>query len=404
MVVHASGRKDVVAIAGGGIGGLAAGVALTQAGFECKIYESGSSLRNEGSAIGVWANGWAALDELGVGEGLRARYLPLQRIELCRGETGQTLRSFSLNECDPSGKFCEFRGVHRSSLIEALASKLPPGSISFSSSVDKVLKNNQENGVTISVSRDGKALNEMCSILVAADGARSQVAAGLGLNPPGYSGYIAYRGVAKIGLGQIPPLPLDTIRQLWGQGVRAGLYPLTQNEVYWFVTVNVAEESILSREGSEEWLRLALKAVENWDPSWGMQDLISSSPLETISRSRIADRWSLFGPWGEGCVTLCGDAMHPMSPNLGQGGCVAMEGAVSLARELLSSQNNDIEMSLRTYEKERARRCIPLTIRAGLMGILLQIDNSLICKVRDIFISSPLFSPSHFLDHVKYEH
>ena len=398
--MKATAQRDV-AIAGGGIGGLAAAVALNKAGFQCKVYESCSNLRNEGSAIGVWANGWRALDELGVGEELRSQYLPLSRIELCRGETGNVLRSFNLSDCDPSGKYCEFRGVHRSSLIEALASKLPPGSIEFSASVDGVVSNTQ-NGLVINVARGERREQEECSILVAADGARSKLAREVGLDPPNYAGYFGYRGVAKLGPGQKPPLPLNTIRQLWGQGVRAGLYPLTAEEVYWFVTVNVPEESYetADRSSSKDWARSASEAVQSFDPSWQLQEMIAASPLETLSRARITDRWSLIGPWGKGLVTTLGDSMHTMTPNLGQGGCVALEGAVSLAQVLSSS--TEIERSLRLYEKERGRRCIPLTIRAGMMGTLLQMDNPLICRVRDLFISSPIFSPSHFLDHVKY--
>lgn len=70
-------------IAGGGIGGLAAALALEKKGFPTKVYES-RELRTEGGAIGVWGNGWRALDELGVGDELRSKYLPLSRIELWR--------------------------------------------------------------------------------------------------------------------------------------------------------------------------------------------------------------------------------------------------------------------------------------------------------------------------------
>ena len=396
-------------VAGGGIGGLAAAVALHQKGMRCKVYESTPDLRSEGSGIGIWSNGWKALDELGVGDELRSRYLPLSRIELCRGESGKVLRSFTLSDCDPTGEFVEFRGVHRSALVDALASKLPPGSIEFSTSVNQILScGGESKGVVFSVSRGekGEEVNEECSILIGADGVRSRVAAGgLGLAPPNYSGYIAIRGVARLGRGQKLPLPPNTIRQLWGQGIRSGFYPLTENELYWFVTINTREEAIEAGGGPEDFARLAASAVAGWHPSWGMQEIISSTPLETISRGRTGDRWCL-GPWGKGCVTLLGDSMHPMTPNLGQGGCVALEGAVNLARELSSStigSTSQIEQALRRYEKERGGRCLPLTIRAGLMGTLLQIDNPLVCLTRDTFISSPAFSPSHFLDHVKYE-
>lgn len=158
-----------------------------------------------------------------------------------------------------------------------------------------------------------------------------------------------------------------------------------------------------------DWVDSAAKAVSGWHQSWGLQELIGSTPIETISRTRVGDRWSL-GPWGKDCITLLGDGLHPMTPNLGQGGCVALEGAVSLAYELskvsttgsASQIQAGLSGALMRYERERATRCLPLTIRAGLMGTLLQLDNQLVCSARDLFIASPIFSPSHFLDHVKY--
>lgn len=62
-----------------------------------------------------------------------------------------------------------------------------------------------------------------------------------------------------------------------------------------------------------------------------------------------------------------------------------------------------VTATLRRYEQQRAMRCVPLTIRAGVMGMLLQLDLAPVCLARDLFISSPLFSPSHFLDHCNWD-
>lgn len=170
--------------------------------------------------------------------------------------------------------------------------------------------------------------------------------------------------------------------------------------------------------------------------SWGIEDAIRSTPLDALSRSRVADRWTVGGVgrgsvtlvgedmgWGQAatgggecqyqpgcpciggssccwlllcfadtaiachrpleppshlglCVMLCvGDAAHPTTPNLGQGGCLALEDAVVLARALggvLSSdsittqaQREAVERALRGYEAERSRRCLQLTVRVG---------------------------------------
>lgn len=125
-----------------------------------------------------------------------------------------------------------------------------------------------------------------------------------------------------------------------------------------------------------------------------------------VSRSLISDRWTLT-TWGKGCLTLAGDAAHPMTPNLGQGGCTALEDAVLLAAEVsaaLKAQGvGGIEAALRRYEQRRNSRCLPLTVKSNLMGVGLQSDLLPICLARDLFISSPLFSPAHFLDSCKYD-
>ncbi|GFH13999.1 FAD_binding_3 domain-containing protein, partial [Haematococcus lacustris] len=97
-------------------------------------------------------------------------------------------------------------------------------------------------------------------------------------------------------------------------------------------------------------------------------------------------RWT-WSQYGKGLVTLAGDAAHPMTPNLGQGGCAALEDAVVLARELsgvaVSSNGfneagaqpsaTELEQALRRYEAARVGRCLSLTARSGIMGALLQL-------------------------------
>jgi 2-polyprenyl-6-methoxyphenol hydroxylase-like FAD-dependent oxidoreductase len=118
-------------------------------------------------------------------------------------------------------------------------------------------------------------------------------------------------------------------------------------------------------------------------------------------------RWTI-GSVGKGCVTLIGDALHPMTPNLGQGGCTALEDAVVLARTLggvlntNSSSQQDIEACLRSYEAERSKRCLAITVRANAMGAALQISFEPVCSIRDLVIERNM-DPSHFLDHTSYD-
>ena len=117
----------------------------------------------------------------------------------------------------------------------------------------------------------------------------------------------------------------------------------------------------------------------------------------------ISDRW--VAPWKlksrEGAITLAGDGLHPMTPNIGQGGCCALEDAVVLS-QMVEDHPGDLALAFRKYEEKRALRCFPLTIRAHVMGFLLQIDNPIVCAVRNAVVER-IFSPKSLLDHTLYD-
>lgn len=440
---NGNGGDPPIVVAGAGIAGLAAAAALHKAGFRTLVLERAPALRDEGAAIALWANAWRALDALGAGNAVRAaaRAPLLTRFELVRSD-GRPLRAFRLDECDAAragGDDAEFRGVRRGAVLEALAAQLPPGCVRLGVGVDSIeAAGGAADGSsgTSAVARlsDGSLIE--CAALVAADGAASGAARALGLAAPRYAGYTAYRGVARLGGGSNGsngssgsssgsngsngsgsglPLPPDTVRQIYGSGVRAGMYPLSEDEVYWFTCFNAAEDAPAPAT-PEARAAEALAAVDGW--AWGIADAIRRTPPEALSRSRIRDRWPLALPAGRGLVTLAGDALHPMTPNLGQGGCAALEDAVVLARELKAAADDAAaagggsgsgaaaaaarEAALRRYEAERRRRCLPLAARSWAFGFLLQLPYAPVTAARDAFMERA-FSPAHFLDHTAYD-
>lgn len=138
-------------------------------------------------------------------------------------------------------------------------------------------------------------------------------------------------------------------------------------------------------------------------------NIIECSPDETISRTPLVDRWlwpGLSPSATTGRVVVVGDAWHPMTPNLGQGGCCALEDSVVLATKLAkavkSNDDNEIQAAFRSYESERWPRVFPLTIRANLVGSILQWDNPLVCSVRNNIVLPKLVRLGPLLEHTNF--
>ncbi|KAF6258828.1 hypothetical protein COO60DRAFT_1638915 [Scenedesmus sp. NREL 46B-D3] len=367
-------------------------------GVPVVVLERAPELRQEGSAVALWSNAWRALDALGVSEQLRHDYLLLQRVDLVRSD-GKLLRSFTLDECDAAsvaaGGVNETRGISRAHLLGALAAQLPKGALQFSSNVTGIGRG--EAGRTLLQLSGGQQLS--CDVFVGADGANSVAAKHLGLPQANYAGYVGYRGLAKFS-GELP-VAKGTIRQIYGAGVRAGMYPLTDRDLYWFICFN-ADEGLAAPADSAGFVSEALSQVAGW--SWGIREAVASTDRDTISRARIRDRC------GRRAARQASTAACP-TPNLGQGGCTALEDGVVLGRQLAplmkASGSSSFDAAavaavLRHCEAERAARCLPLTVRSWAFGAALQLPFPPVLAARD-FVMERLFSPSHFLDHTQYD-
>lgn len=390
---------------------MAAAAALQRVGISAIVLEQGPAVPPSGTALGLWTNAWRALDALGAGDALRAMHIPSSDIELCR-EDGRVLRRFSLAECD--GGPHEFRGVRRANLTAVLADTLQPGSIEYGAGVASVSA--PRSGSAPGLGAEIHLTDERsiaCAAVIGADGVRSAVGSSLGRKPANYAGQVAIRGIARFPAG----VPCDCIRQVWGPGVRAGLYPISSTELYWFVCMYRSKDAAVP-PSPEAFKAEALQAVRGW--AGGMEGIIEATPLEDISRSRIVDRWDLpplaphrggVSPVSGPVATLAGDALHPMTPNLGQGGCTALEDAVVVARLLQAAGVPELTGGKRTqamaavfreYEAQRARRCLPLTVRAYAMGALLQLPLAPVVAARDAIVSTA-FNHGHFLDHAAFD-
>lgn len=136
---------------------------------------------------------------------------------------------------------------------------------------------------------------------------------------------------------------------------------------------------------------------------------MQKTPDDVVIKTPLVDRWLWpgFSPpsWASGVVVV-GDAWHPMTPNLGQGACCALEDAVVLASKLggvVGGRSELIDQALSEYTQERWGRVFPLTIRANLVGSLLQWENPVVCSFRNDIMIPKLVRLGPFLEHTNFD-
>ena len=373
-----------------------------------------------GTALGLWTNAFCALDALGVGEAVRQRCSRTTKVEICREANDRVLTSFDLTAC--TGGPHEFGGVLRGALVGALYEAIDREVVDVRFGVqcatcvvsESDSSNVSDSSNMVVTTADGEALH--ARMVIGADGVNSVVARAYGEGAgkdmsTNDVGQIAIRGIAE---GK--PVDDQPIRQVLGAGVRAGTYPVGQGtgELYWYVCYPSSEHDN-SSDVLEEARRVLLDSSGDWSTS-SILDAVGRTPATRASRNRLTDRWdvdALFGGGSRGeefgmgdkvTIALAGDALHPMTPNLGQGGCCSIEDAVVLAACLPgpSASGAEIRDAIAAYTLKRAKRCVKLTVRARVMGEILQSGALPVVLARDWFITN-LFRAGGFLDHATYD-
>ncbi len=351
-------------IIGAGIGGLAAAIALNQAGIPVEIYEQVEQLREVGAGISIWANAVKVLDRLGLQESLRVHAIP-QIQGAIRNPEGTVLTSA------PAG-FEEKYGapnviLHRAELQKALLSAAKDAPIHLGCAFTRFEQDSA--GVTAWFA-DGSQAH--ADFLVGADGIHSQVRTQIhGAQKPRYAGYTSWRAVVPFDHALLTP------GETWGAGARFGQVPMAEGLVYWFATKNTPPGKRSPRGEKAELLRL----FSGWHAP--IEDLIQAATDETILRNDILDR-PVLSWWGMGRVSLLGDAAHPMTPNLGQGACQALEDALALAKNLHNTPQ--AIGGLRAYEAARIPRVNPIVERSRQVGWIGQWQNRFTLPLREFLL------------------
>lgn len=377
-------KTEPVIIIGAGIGGLAAALALKRAGIEVRIFERAEALQEEGAGLTLWANAVKALHRLGLEEITRSAFnLADGNIYSWQGERLSSLPAAKLKRRFGAGNLA----LHRAELREALLAEVGDNLLRLGWRCNGFEQDAE--GVSVQFS-NGQMVRGRA--LIGADGLYSAVRAQLfGQEKPRYAGYTAWRAVT--------PLSDEVVQvgEYWGQGVRFGLVPLTQARFYWFATHNASEGEPDSPGGRKQDV---LSLFPSWSPS--ISAIIKATPEEAILRNDIYDRLPL-SHWTQGRVTLLGDAAHPMTPNLGQGACQALEDALVLSQCLEQTEN--VYVALQLYQARRIPRTTQIMQRSWNLGRVGQWKHPLACKLRDLGLKylPPSLQVAVFENAVGYE-
>ncbi|MEL6468313.1 MAG: FAD-dependent urate hydroxylase HpxO [Cyanobacteria bacterium J06623_4] len=342
-----NGLKAIVI--GAGIGGLTTAIALRQAGFEVEVYERVKTLRPAGAGISLWSNGIKVLNELGLGSEIAAIGGEMNRMEY-RSHRDQPLSQVDLRPLFQRVGQRPYP-VARTDLQQMLLTAFGAGNVQLEMMCIGVEQD--EHQATALFANGHRATGDL---VVGADGIHSRVREHvLGRKlAPRYAGYVNWNGL----VGADPSLCESDNWMLYvGEGKRASMMPVGRDRFYYFFGVPMAQgtETAPSDRRAElaehfnGWPEPVQNLIQALDPAASNRLEISDiDPPEHLVKGRIA---------------LLGDAAHATTPTLGQGGCQAMEDALMITRQLLTT-NLGVADALSRYEQARKPRTSQLVLKA----------------------------------------
>jgi 2-polyprenyl-6-methoxyphenol hydroxylase-like FAD-dependent oxidoreductase len=365
-------------IIGAGIGGLAAAIALRRVGYGVTVFERVPTLNEVGAGLTLWPNGVKALRKLDLHALIAEHSLPtvVGGIYTWQGSVLAQTTTCEVERLGGAPTVAIHRAELQAALLDALDALMPgERAVQFSAHLERVEQDEQ--GVTIALAQGGQAWG---SVLVGADGLHSTVRRQLfGAAPPRYAGFTAWRAVMPAPASVTLPAG-----EYWGCGQEFGIVPLSRQRVYWFATRTVPESQDDLPTTATGRKQALLRLFQGWYPP--IAALIDATPEDAVLRNDIYDRPPL-AAWSQGRVTLLGDAAHPMTPNLGQGACQALEDAVVLAACLhAANHDEDIQQALQTYQAVRLSHANRVVLRSRQIGTLIQRHDRPTCWTRDLLI------------------
>ncbi|MGW6454617.1 FAD-dependent monooxygenase [Streptomyces sp. NPDC055078] len=336
-----------VGIVGGGIGGLAAAIALRARGHRVTVFEQASAFGRVGADINLTPNAVRALDRLGVSEALRETAArPSHRISRT-WDSGEETSRLEMGESAERRYGAPQLTIHRADLLAALEAALGPEVIRLGHRLT-ALEQGQGPGVRLSFANGSSA---EVDAVVGADGIHSMVRTALfGRESPEFTGVVAYRAVVPTDRLDLPDL--GTFTKWWGPDPETQIvtFPLNRGRDT-FVFATTRQDSWTEESWTSPGDVVELRSLyEHFHPE--ARALLDA--CDSVLKSALYVRDPL-PRWSVGRATLLGDAAHPMMPFMAQGAGMAIEDAVVLACAV-ANQPGDGAAALAVYESARLAR------------------------------------------------
>ncbi|EPS73288.1 hypothetical protein M569_01468, partial [Genlisea aurea] len=372
--------EEGIVIVGGGVAGLATALGLHRLGIRSLVLESSDKLRITGFAFMMWRNAWKALEALGIAPAIREKHNSIQGYYF-HFFLKKTIIMIYIYFVFIAAADYELRGVNRKVLLETIENELPKGTIRFSSKVVTIQNDGEYKSLLLA---DGTSIK--AKVLIGSDGVYSPVAKFLGFKKAVQTGRYAARGLVNFeeghGLG-------CKAFQLLGIGARHGIVPLDDRQVFWFFTYNPTSQGMeIDLEHDNAKLKAFILGNLGNTPE-KQRRVFADTDVHNISCTELRYRH----PWDLICaniskhnVCVIGDALHPMTPDIGQGACAALEDSVVLAR-CLGRAVDKYDVGLEKFAKERRWRSIKVISLAYVSGFVNQGQGAVLSFLRDKFLA-----------------
>jgi len=349
--------KGKIAIIGGGIAGLTFTRCISD-DYEIHIFEKKPEFGEVGAAISVFPNALCVMNEIGLLNAILNTSGKFENVYL------KTNKGNILSKSTPKSDYPVIC-IHRFDLHKVLLTDIN-AHLHIDSGVKQLT--NIDNGKVKVIFEDGKS--SVFDAVIGADGIHSVVRKHIiDDGEPIFRGYNIWRGVVKT------KFDIGYASETYGKGQRVGIVPIKDGVYGWWATYNEAFLKDDEPEGTKQKLK---RLFGNWHHP--IPELIENT--DNILKNSLSDRVPHKG-WTIGNITLIGDAAHPTTPNLGQGGCMAIEGAYLLAKCInkygLSSKAYEI------YEKHQFPRSKEIVNESLKLGKIGQITNPIFITLRNFF-------------------